>query len=129
MPDHTYPEYIPEPDDFPFSSMEPMPVVARRGQALIFTQSMLHAGWRNIDTLPRKGLIVSFAASEVLFGSSLGGIYAGRREHFSKLHSALARWAPGREHIVPTGDETHPFPSSETDRFTETFMAGRTPKL
>ena len=39
MPDHTYPEYIPEPDDFPFSSMEPMPVVAKRGQALIFTQS------------------------------------------------------------------------------------------
>jgi hypothetical protein len=121
--------YIPEPADFPYSSMEPMAVVAKRGQALIFTQSMLHAGWRNIDTVPRKGLIVSFAAAEVLFGSSLGGIFTGRRAHFSKLHAALANWAPGREHIVPTGEEVHPFPSSATERFEETFMVGRQPKL
>ena len=38
-----HPEYIPEPADFPFTECEPMPVVAKRGTAQFFTQSLLHS--------------------------------------------------------------------------------------
>ena len=54
---------------------------------------------------PRKGMIVSFVAADVLFGPSLGGIYTAQRESYRQMHAALKEWAPGREHIVPTGDE------------------------
>ena len=38
-----HPEYIPEPADFPYTQCEPMPVVAKRGMAQFFTQSLLHS--------------------------------------------------------------------------------------
>lgn len=39
----TYPEYLPEPQDFRYTDCEPMPVVVKRGTAQFFTQSMLHS--------------------------------------------------------------------------------------
>jgi hypothetical protein len=39
----TYPQHIVEPAHFQYTELEPTAVVARRGQALVFTQSMLHA--------------------------------------------------------------------------------------
>ena len=36
----THPEYIEEPADFPYSAMEPTPVVAKRGQLQVFTQTI-----------------------------------------------------------------------------------------
>ena len=47
---NSYPEHIPEPDDWTFSESEPMPVAVKRGTAQIFTQSMLHSAWPNTDT-------------------------------------------------------------------------------
>ena len=57
-------------------------------------------------------MIVSFVAADVLFGPSLGGIYSAQQESYRKLHRSLQRWAPGREHIVPTGDEVHGWPTA-----------------
>ena len=57
-------------------------------------------------------MIVSFVAADVLFGPSLGGIYNRQQESYRKLHRSLQRWAPGREHIVPTGDEVHGWPTA-----------------
>ena len=39
----TFPEHIPE-QDWAYSLSTPTPVVARRGQALVFTQALLHTG-------------------------------------------------------------------------------------
>ena len=61
---------------------------------------------------PRKGLIVSFVAADVLFSPSLGGIYAKQQDSYRAMHSALKAFAPGREHIVPTGEESHDWPTA-----------------
>lgn len=34
----TYPEHIPEPADCPYTTLEPTPVLAQKGQAMVFTQ-------------------------------------------------------------------------------------------
>ena len=48
----THPEHIEEPADFPYSTMEPTPVVAKRGQLQVFTQTMLHTAWRETPLPP-----------------------------------------------------------------------------
>ena len=111
----TFPEYLPAPADFAYVGPEAdvIPVVAKRGQLQVFTQSMLHNGSRNFDPIePRKGMIVSYVAADVLFGPSLGGIYTKQQEGYRKMRAALSRWAPGREHIVPTGEEVHQWPTA-----------------
>jgi hypothetical protein len=61
---------------------------------------------------PRKGLIVSFVAADVLFSPSLGGIYTKQQDSYRAMHKALKEFAPGREHIVPTGEEEHNWPTA-----------------
>ena len=135
---HTFPEHIPE-HDWAYSLSTPTPVVARRGQALVFTQALLHTGkiailsrfvavrlanpksitipgWRNFDIEPRKGCICSWAAADVLFGPTLASRFAGGVPHFERLHAALKRSHPGREHIVPPGREKHAYADVEGAR-------------
>jgi len=58
----------------------------------------MHAG--NFDTEhPRKGLIFSWIAEDVLFGPSLGGLYTRQAESFGRLHRSIKRLQPGREHV------------------------------
>ena len=88
---------------------------------------------------PRKGLIVSFVAADVLFSPSLGGIYTKQQDSYRVMHNALKEFAPGREHIVPTGEEGHNWPTapshthngawaaSDVDKWwTELFLPGET---
>ena len=100
----SYPEYIPTPPDFPYTDMEPTPVVAKRGQAQVFTQSMLHSSWRNTDVRARKGFIISWMAKDVPCGFTSDRC-EGLRKHFPRLAKSLKAWQPGREHIVPTEEE------------------------
>ena len=51
---------------------------------------------------PRKGMIVSYIAAEVLFSPSLGGIYTAQQEGYRKMHSALTEWVPVSTHLIPT---------------------------
>ena len=115
----TYPQHIPEPDDFRYSSEEPMAVEAKRGQALVFTQSMLHSSWSNFTTRPRKALIVSFVAAGVPFGV---GSPEGLSSQLATLRGSLERWQPGRERIVPTPEEYRH--RSNEGVFEETFIRG-----
>lgn len=110
----TYPEYLPAPQGFAYTGPEAavIPVVARRGQLQVFTQAMLHNGARNFTQEPRMGMIVSYIASDVLFGPSLGGIYARQKDTYRTLRRGLRSWAPGREHIVPSADEAHQWPTA-----------------
>lgn len=79
---------------------------------------MLHNGWRNFDPVhPRKALIVSWVARDVLFGPSLGGLFTRKAETFSEMHASLRHWQPGREHIVPTGKEAHGWPHAPSHAF------------
>jgi hypothetical protein len=72
---------------------------------------------------PRKGLIVSFVAADVLFSRSLGGIYAKQQDSYRAMHAALKAFAPGREHIVPTGEEGHEWPTAPSHTHNGTWAA------
>ena len=120
----TYPQYIPEPDDFRFSRERPLAVEARRGQALVFTQSMLHTGWSNFTTTARKALIVSWVAAGVPFGV---GSPDGLSKQLALLRTSLIKWYPERARIVPEPEEyCHRSNEGWCD---ETFLPGATPKL
>lgn len=78
-----------------------------------FARETVHWYDRNFDEHePRKGMIVSFVAADVLFSPCLGGIYAKQQDSYRAMHSALKAFAPGREHIVPNGDEGHDWPTA-----------------
>ena len=81
-------------------------------------------GCSNFDERePRKGLIVSFVAADVLFSRSLGGIYAKQQDSYRAMHAALKAFAPGREHIVPTGEEGHDWPTAPSHTHNGTWAA------
>ena len=153
-----HPEYIPEPADFPFTECEPMPVVAKRGTAQFFTQSLLHSvrpphpnpfhvhrpsplyacpypsaphpfgraqAWHNSDTQPRKGMRISWVPLDVSVGFRSPRL-EDLRTMFPLLRESVARWQPGREHIVSDEEEfCHVVNTGE--QWEETFFEGRTP--
>eukprot|EP01051_Picozoa_sp_SAG22_P005869 SAG22_NODE_363_length_11694_cov_40.815783_8_plen_147_part_00 len=89
------------------AALEPRPVVARRGQALVFTQSLVHAGWHNADTEPRKAVYCTFVAAE--HASAVGGLATegggggGGVDEIRTIHPRIRRLLPpGRKHIVMT---------------------------
>jgi len=121
----SFPEEIPEPDEWAFTASEPTPVVVRRGTAQVFTQSMLHSAWHNADSVSRKGFILSWSAAGVPVGfveNRLKGI----RTLFPVLREAVSRLQPGREHIVPTEEEFCHFETGYEPRWEETFVPGKT---
>ena len=111
----SFPEHIADdPNAKPFGLQRPVAAAAKRGQALVFTQSMLHAASRNFDVVPRKGFICSWIAADVLMSRSLGRRFVGTVQRSAQLHRSMRQLRPGREHIFPTGDEVHEFPRGDT---------------
>ena len=49
----------------PWAEQTPTPAFAKRGQALVFTQALLHSAWQNDDEVSRKAYIMSWTASTV----------------------------------------------------------------
>ena len=121
-PDSAYPQHIPEPSDFPFTSLTPTPVTARRGQLLLQTQSMLHCGWKNFTAQDRKALVTAWVSADLRYGV---GDVQGTSEDLGKARAAFERFAPERAHIVPTTEEYHHFDNGTAagfGRFEETFV-------
>lgn len=116
-----YPEHIPEPPDWPYSTSEPVPVAVRRGTVQVFTQSMLHSAWPNTDTEPRKGFILAWAAAEVPIGF-VQNRCDGLRHLFPLVRASVAKWMPGRERIVPAADEFKHFVTGYDPAWPETFI-------
>ena len=56
---------IPQLQNKPFVEQMPTPVFAKRGQALVFTYSMLHSGWVNEDSVSRKAYIMTWMPAGV----------------------------------------------------------------
>lgn len=56
---------IPQLQSTPFAEQTPTPVFAERGQALVFTYSMLHSGWVNEDSVSRKAYIMTWMPAGV----------------------------------------------------------------
>jgi hypothetical protein len=82
----TFPEHIADESGAePYGLQQPVAAVAKRGQALVFTQAMLHAASRNFDAVPRKGFICSWVAADVLMSPSLGRRFAVRCRKRSPL--------------------------------------------
>lgn len=105
-------DYEGDYDQVDFAGQQPFPVSARRGQALVFSQGLMHSAWHNELPLPRK----SFNTSWVAEGVSIGGMQydvarfgsghaqtprdyriAGLRQAFPQLR---ARLPVDRRHIV-----------------------------
>ncbi len=135
----SFPEHIADdPSAQPYGLQKPVAAAAKRGQALVFTQSILHAASRNFDVVPRKGIICSWIAADVLMSPSLGRRFMGTVERSARLHHSMKQLRPGREHIFPI-DEVHDFPWSDTvtlaikqedELWPGTFMPGQVaPKL
>jgi hypothetical protein len=97
-----------EPDARWFAGEEPTAMAAKRGYALVFSQSLLHAGWSYSDPSgePRKGFHISWVAEGVSIGGMRFNDNSGRidgvRERSRELRGLLA---PERQHIAMS-DET-----------------------
>ena len=95
-------------------------MVARRGQAQIFTQACLHAGWRNETAAARKGFIMSWIAAGVP-----GGMDESRISGIRKVYPEVRqRMRPERRHVVMDvdGGEFVHFVSSYEDKWPEIFL-------
>ena len=79
--------------------------------------------WHNSDTEPRKGMRISWVPLGVSVGFRPQRL-EDLRTTFPVLRESLARWQPGREHIVSSSDEfCHTVHSGEP--WEETFLEGR----
>ena len=76
---------------------EPVPLLAKRGQATVMTTALLHAAWLNSDTSPRKSIHTAWNAAGVPVGLPQGQDAAGR-EIYPVLRQRLR---PERRHIIP----------------------------
>ena len=56
---------IPELMGVPYAQQKPEKVIAKRGQALVFSQALLHQATANEDTVSRKAHIMSWTAASV----------------------------------------------------------------
>lgn len=80
--------------DLDFS--EAQPVLARAGQATALTTAMVHGASVNLDTEPRKALVITFAAKGVHIG------LPETQQQTKELYDSqlLQRLRPDRRHIV-----------------------------
>ena len=86
---------------------------------------MLHSSWHNSDTQARKGFILSWMAAEVPCGF-VEGRCEGLRSLFPKLRASVAKWQPGREHVVYSAEECNHFVTEYDPAWEETFIEGKT---
>ena len=75
----------------------PIPVVARAGQTTVLTTAMVHGASINVDTLPRKAMVITFTAEGVEIGLPQNQADV-KRDYDRKLKKRLR---PERAHIVP----------------------------
>jgi hypothetical protein len=87
---------------------------------------MLHSAWPNSDDKPRKGFISAWAAADVPIGF-VRNRCEGLRHLLPMVRESVARWQPGREHIVPATEDFIHFVSDYEPAWEETFVAH--PKL
>lgn len=90
------------------AALEPRPVVAKRGEALVFTQSLVHAGWHNSDSQPRKAIYCTWIAAEAVNG--IGGLATeageGGIDEVRSIHPRIRWLLPAdRQHIVITTEQ------------------------
>ncbi len=74
-----------------------IPVVARVGQASVLTTGMVHGASINVDTLPRKAMVITFTAADVEIDLPQNQA-ATKRTYDRELKKRLR---PERAHIVP----------------------------
>ena len=76
---------------------EATPVVAQAGQATVLTTAMVHGASVNVDNVPRKAMVITFAAAGVEIGLPQNQA-ATKRDYDRELKWRLR---PERAHIVP----------------------------
>lgn len=76
---------------------EAIPVVARAGQATVLTTAMVHGASTNVDTVPRKAMVITFTAAGVEIGLPQNQAET-KRAYDRKLKTLLRA---ERAHIVP----------------------------
>jgi hypothetical protein len=91
---------IPELMDVPYAEQKPEKMIAKRGQALVFSQALLHQATANEDTVSRKAHIMSWTAASVP-GFLATGRITGMRDYHAKIRAALLDYKPERAHLVP----------------------------
>ncbi|MEE3258226.1 MAG: phytanoyl-CoA dioxygenase family protein [Candidatus Latescibacterota bacterium] len=83
-------------ENLPPEYAAPQPVLARAGQVTVLTTSMVHGGSTNVDTLPRKVLVMTYTAAGVEIGLP-DNQAATKREYDARLKEILR---PERAHLV-----------------------------
>ncbi|MDA0745353.1 MAG: phytanoyl-CoA dioxygenase family protein [bacterium] len=81
--------------DLPYA--DPVPIVARAGQVSVLTTGMIHGASLNVDTVPRKALLITFTAEdvEILLPPAQVDL---KKAYDLELRQRLR---PDRVHIVP----------------------------
>lgn len=75
---------------------DPVPLLARAGQASVLTTSAVHGASVNVDDSPRKGMVITFVAEGVEIG-----LPAEQAEQTRQYHEALRPlFRPDRRHIL-----------------------------
>jgi hypothetical protein len=75
-------------EDLPPAYAAPQPVLARAGQVSVLTTSMVHGGSTNVDTLPRKVLVMTYTAAGIEIGLPEAQATA-KREYDARLQDLL----------------------------------------
>jgi hypothetical protein len=83
-------------EDLPPAYAAPQPVLARAGQVTVLTTSMVHGGSTNVDTQPRKVLVMTYTAAGVEIGLPENQA-ATKREYDARLQEILRA---ERAHLV-----------------------------
>jgi ectoine hydroxylase-related dioxygenase (phytanoyl-CoA dioxygenase family) len=74
----------------------PLPILAKAGQVSVLTTAMVHGASTNVDTVPRKDMVITFVAAGVKIGLPPGQAQQ-KREYDRELRQRLR---PERAHIV-----------------------------
>ena len=76
---------------------DPIPLIARTGQVSVLTTAAVHGASVNVDSKPRKNLVITFVAA----GTTIG-LPPHEQEQTEQYHNALrSRMRPERAHIIP----------------------------
>ena len=111
-------EGLPELGATRWFDQQPIPAVARRGQVLVVSGTILHSAWHNPALESRKGFLLQFMAQGVA-----GGLAEGRIEVCQQIYPGLrAALPPGRQHLIQ-GDFRH-FVTGYDDKWPELFVNG-----
>ena len=106
-----------EPDARPFAAMEPSPMVARRGQATVWTQATLHTAWHNEDrTQSRAGFAIRCTAAEVSVGEMAFCWYDQEAESNGRIEGIRQRSIEQRPRLPAVSRQHIMFTVPELDR-------------